>query len=358
MTFTPPQGRKWPVAILGATGAVGQTFIRLLADHPWFEVAEVAASERSEGKKYSEAARWLEGSMPPAVAAMTVKSVDPSCVTSPIVFSALDASVAGDVERAFATAGRFVLSNAKNFRMDADVPLVIPEVNANHLGLIDRQRRERGWEGAIVTNANCAATVAAVALAPLQERFGIDQLFMTTMQAVSGAGYPGVASLDILGNVIPYIADEEPKLEREMLKLLGTYRNGAIEPANMKVSSHTNRVAVEHGHTVCITASFHKSATADEAREVLRSWKGDESTWKLPSRPEYPLAVTDEANRPQPRRDVNEGAGMTVTVGRVRPDPVLDIRMVAMGHNTIRGAAGGSVLNAELLAATGRLGEA
>ncbi len=358
MTFTPPNGKRWPVAILGATGAVGQTFIRLLADHPWFEVAEVAASERSEGKKYSEAARWLEGEMPAAVGGMTVKSVDPSVISSPIVFSALDAAVAGDVERAFATAGRFVLSNAKNFRMDADVPLVIPEVNANHLQLIDIQRRERGWTGAIVTNANCAATVAAIALAPLQERFGIAQLFLTTMQAVSGAGYPGVPSLDILGNVIPYIADEEPKLEREMLKLLGTYRNGVVEPADMRVSSHTNRVAVEHGHTVCITASFHAKATADEAREVLRGWKGDESTWELPSRPEYPLAVTDEANRPQPRRDVNEGAGMTVTVGRVRPDTVLDIRMVAMGHNTIRGAAGGSVLNAELLAATGRLGNA
>ncbi len=358
MTFTPSNGKRWPVAILGATGAVGQTFIRLLADHPWFEVAEVVASERSEGKKYSEAARWLEGEMPTVVGGMTVKSAEPSSISSPIVFSALDASVAGDIELAFATAGRFVLSNAKNFRMDADVPLVIPEVNANHLQLIDRQRRERGWTGAIVTNANCAATVAAVALAPLQERFGIAQLFMTTMQAVSGAGYPGVPSLDILGNVIPYIADEEPKVEREMLKLLGTYRNGNVEPANMKVSAHTNRVAVEHGHTVCITASFHQKATADEAREVLRGWKGDESTWSLPSRPEYPLAVTDEANRPQPRRDVNEGAGMTVTVGRVRPDTVLDIRMVAMGHNTIRGAAGGSVLNAELLAATGRLGTA
>ncbi|MEO8576482.1 MAG: aspartate-semialdehyde dehydrogenase [Gemmatimonadales bacterium] len=351
-------GKRWPVAILGATGAVGQTFIRLLANHPWFEVAEVAASERSEGKKYFEAARWLEGEMPESVRGMTVKAVDPSCISSPIAFSALDSSVAGDVELAFAKAGKFVLSNAKNFRMDDDVPLVIPEVNANHLELIERQRRERGWKGAIVTNANCAATVAAVALAPLQERFGIDQLFMTTMQAVSGAGYPGVPSLDILGNVIPYIADEEPKLEREMLKLLGKYRNGAVEMADMKVSSQTNRVAVEHGHTVCITASFHNKATADEAREVLRAWKGDKSTWELPSRPEYPLYVTDEVNRPQPRRDVNDGAGMTVTVGRVRPDPILDIRMVAMGHNTIRGAAGGSVLNAELLAATGRLGTA
>jgi aspartate-semialdehyde dehydrogenase len=227
-------------------------------------------------------------------------------------------------------------------------------VNADHLCLIDVQRKKRGWSGAIVTNANCAATVAAVALAPLQEAFGIDQLFMMTMQAVSGAGYPGVPSLDILGNVIPYIKDEEPKLEAEMLKLLGKYNNGAIELADMKVSSHTNRVAVEHGHTVCVTASFHEKVTVEQATEVLRNWRGHQSTWDLPTRPEFPLAFTDAPNRPQPRRDVNAGGGMTVTVGRVRPDPVLDIRMVAMGHNTIRGAAGGSVLNAELLASTGR----
>lgn len=358
MTYSPPNGQKWPVAILGATGAVGQTFIRLLANHPWFEIAEVAASERSEGKRYSDAAWWLEGEMPASVANMIVKSTDPAGIRSPIAFSALDSSVAGDVEGAFAAAGKFVLSNAKNFRMDADVPLVIPEVNASHLQLIERQRRERGWTGAIVTNANCAATVAAVALAPLQERFGIDQLFLTTMQAVSGAGYPGVASLDILGNVIPYIADEEPKLESEMLKLLGRYADGVVELANMKVSAQTNRVAVEHGHTVCITASFHEPATAEQALAALRGWRGDEATWNLPSHPERPLVVADEANRPQPRRDVNAGAGMTVTVGRVRADTVLDIRMVALGHNTIRGAAGGSVLNAELLAATGRLGKA
>lgn len=355
MTFAPPSGKKWPVAILGATGAVGQTFIRLLVNHPWFEVAEVAASERSEGKPYAEAARWIEGDMPEAVARMTVQPTDPSRISSAITFSALDSSVAGDVERAFASAGKFVLSNAKNFRMEPDVPLVIPEVNADHLQLLERQRKERGWKGAIVTNANCAATVAAVALAPLEEKFGIDRLFMTTMQAVSGAGYPGVPSLDILGNVIPYIADEEPKLEREMTKLLGRYSDGAVHKAPMKVSSHTNRVAVEHGHTVCITASFRNSATVEQAVDALRSWKGNEATWNLPSRPERPLVVADEPNRPQPRRDVDAGAGMTVTVGRVRPDPILDIRMVALGHNTIRGAAGGSVLNAELLAATGRL---
>ena len=355
MTWAPPNGLRYPVAILGATGAVGQTFIRLLANHPWFEIVELAASERSEGKTYAEAAKWIEGVMPESVAGMIVKSIDPAGITSPIVFSALDSSVAGDAERAFAEAGKFVLSNAKNFRMEDDVPLVIPEVNASHLGLLDRQRRERGWTGAIVTNANCAATVAAVALAPLQERFGIETLFLTTMQAVSGAGYPGVASLDILGNVIPYIADEEPKLEKEMKKLLGTFDNESVTMASMKVSSHTNRVAVEHGHTVCITASFRQRITPDDALAALREWKGEPATFDLPSRPKQTLIVTDEPNRPQPRRDVNEGNGMTVIVGRVRPDPILDIRMVALGHNTIRGAAGGSVLNAELFARTGRL---
>jgi aspartate-semialdehyde dehydrogenase len=355
MTWSPPNGLRYPVAILGATGAVGQTFIRLLSNHPWFEIAELAASERSEGKRYGDAAKWIEGAMPAGIADMVVKSTNPAGITSPIAFSALDSSVAGDVERAFAEAGKFVLSNAKNFRMEEDVPLVIPEVNASHLGLLERQRRERGWKGAIVTNANCAATVAAVALAPLQERFGIEKLFMTTMQAVSGAGYPGVASLDILGNVIPFIADEEPKLEREMLKLLGKYENDAITLADMGVSSHTNRVAVQHGHTVCITASFRNRVTADEATEALSTWQGDPATFDLPSRPALPLIVSDEPNRPQPRRDVDSGNGMSVIVGRVRPDPILDIRMVALGHNTIRGAAGGSVLNAELLARTGRL---
>jgi len=355
MKNLPPNGKRWPVAILGATGAVGQTFIRLLENHPWFEVTEVAASERSAGKRYDAATRWLEGRMPSRVAGLMVLPADPARVTAPIVFSALDSSVAGDVERAFAVAGRWVLSNARNFRMEADVPLVIPEVNADHLQLIERQRQERGWSGAIVTNANCAATVAAVALAPLHERFSIDTLFITTMQAVSGAGYPGVASLDILGNVIPYIADEEPKLEREMRKLLGRYEDGEVHDAEMRVSAQTNRVAVEHGHTVCLTALFRERPTAAQAVETLHAWRGAQSAWDLPSRPEHTLIVTDEADRPQPRRDVNAGNGMTVTVGRVREDPILHIRLVALGHNTIRGAAGGSVLNAELLASTGQL---
>lgn len=358
MTSMKSPERRWPVAILGATGAVGQTFIRLLASHPWFEIAEVVASERSEGKKYREAAGWLEGEMPDSVGDLVVKSTDVSGITSPIAFSALDSGVAGEVEHAFASAGKLVLSNAKNFRMHEDVPLVIPEINADHMQLLDRQRQERGWKGAIITNANCAATVAAVALAPLEQAFGIEQLFLMTMQAVSGAGYPGVPSLDILGNVIPYIADEEPKLEHEMTKLLGRYEDSGITPAPMRVSSHTNRVPVEHGHTVCINASFRSRVTPDDALDALRSWNGCSETRNLPSRPEKTLVVMDEPNRPQPRKDVNAGAGMTVSVGRVRNDPILDIRMVALGHNTIRGAAGGSVLNAELLAVTGRLDNA
>jgi aspartate-semialdehyde dehydrogenase len=334
-------------------------FVRLLANHPWFEIAELAASERSAGKKYGEVTRWLEGAPPPpAILMRRVIACDPGLVSAPIVFSALDAAVAGEVEMAFAKAGKFVLSNAKNFRMEPDVPLVIPEVNGDHLGLIDCQRRNRGWKGAIVTNANCSATVAAVALAPLHQKFAIRQLFLSTMQAVSGAGYPGVPSLDILGNVIPYIADEEPKLEREMLKLLGTYVDGQVTSASFKVSAHTNRVPVEHGHTICMSIGFEETPTPEQAVETMRSWRGFPATVGLPTRPEHPLVVTDAPDRPQPKRDVNAGDGMTVTVGRVRRDAILDLRMVALGHNTVRGAAGGSVLNAELLASTGTLDSA
>ena len=347
---------KWPVAVLGATGAVGQMFVRLLADHPWFELTELAASERSAGKRYGEATRWLGGPPPPvSIQNRRVIACDPGVVSAPIVFSALDAIVAGEVEMAFASAGKFVLSNAKNHRMEPDVPLVIPEVNGDHLGLIECQRKRRGWDGAIVTNANCSATVAAVALAPLHQKFGIRQLFLSTMQAVSGAGYPGVPSLDILGNVIPYIAEEESKLEREMHKLLGKFEDGEITSAVFKVSAHTNRVPVEHGHTICLTIGFEETPTPEAAIETMRAWQGLPATAGLPSRPEHPLVVSDAPDRPQPKRDVDAGDGMTVTVGRVRRDSVLDLRMVALGHNMVRGAAGGSVLNAELLASSGGL---
>ena len=345
---------RLPVAVLGATGAVGQTFIRLLEDHPWFRLAEVAASERSAGKRYGDVTRWIEGTLPAAAAGMTVTLCDPATVRSPIVFCALDAAAAEELEPAFARAGRFVLSNAKHFRMESDVPLVIPEVNADHLALLDAQRA-RGWSGGVVTNANCAATVAAMALAPLHAAFGLTELFLSTMQAVSGAGYPGVPSLDILGNVIPYIGDEEPKLEREMQKMLGTLVGASVTPAAFVVSAHANRVPVEHGHTVAMSARFARKPTVALALEVLREWRGAESVRGLPSAPEHPLLVTDAPDRPQPRRDVMAGKGMSVTVGRVREDSMFDLKFVAMGHNTIRGAAGGSILNAELLAATGRL---
>ena len=355
MTSPPFFPARIPVAVLGATGAVGQTFVRLLDGHPLFELVEVAASERSAGRPYAEATRWLEGQMPDAVAGLEVQSCDPSRLGAAIVFSALDATAAGELEPEFARAGRLVLSNAKNFRMEADVPLVIPEVNGDHLRLLEVQRKRRGWSGGIVTNANCAATVAAVALAPLHEAFGIRQLFVATMQAVSGAGYPGVPSLDIVGNVIPYIADEEPKIERELPKLLGRFGGDAIEMAPMRVSAHANRVPVEHGHTVCMSIALERSATPEEATEALRTWRGYEDARGLPSAPARALVVVDAVDRPQPRRDVWTGRGQTVVVGRVRSDPVLDLRLVALGHNTVRGAAGGSVLNAELLLKLGAL---
>ncbi len=348
-----PRVPRIPVAVLGATGAVGQTFVRLLQAHPWFELAEVGASERSAGRRYRDATRWLEGEMPAHTAELEVRACVPGDIAAPIIFSALDAAAADSIEPAFARAGRLVLSNAKSYRMEDDVPLVIPEVNADHLGLLDVQRRGRGWSGAIVTNANCAATVAAMALAPLHEEFVVRQLFLVTMQAVSGAGYPGVPSLDILGNVIPFIGDEEPKLERELPKLLGRYTGDVVEHASFRTSAHTNRVPVEHGHTVCMSVGFERRADVAAATEVLRAWRGAPGVGVLPSAPATPLVVTEAENRPQARRDVHAGAGMSVVVGRVRADSVLDLRLVALGHNTIRGAAGGSVLNAELLVARG-----
>lgn len=344
---------RLPVAVLGATGAVGQTFVRLLANHPWFELVEVAASDRSAGKRYADVTRWIEGAMPDSVKDLVVATCDPKAVRAKLVFSAVDAEAASTIEPAFALDGRFVFSNTKTFRMAPEVPLVIPEVNASHFALLDAQKG-RGWSGGVVTNANCAATVAAMALAPLHEAFEVTELFLATMQAVSGAGYPGVASLDILGNVIPYISDEEPKIEREMQKILGAVKGSSLVPAQFKVSAHANRVPVEHGHTVACSVRFATKPTVAAALSALREWRGDEAVRGLPSAPERALVVTDAADRPQPRRDVMAGNGMTVTVGRVRDDAIFDLRLVALGHNTIRGAAGCSVLNAEYLARDGR----
>ncbi len=356
--MTEPNGNRIPVAVLGATGAVGQTFIRLLADHAWFRVAEVAASERSVGKAYREAAPWLEGNLAPEIASLTVQPCDPAALRSRVVFSALDSAVAGDIEPAFAKAGAMVLSNAKNYRMAQDVPLVIPEVNASHFGLLSVQQAARGWPagGGIVTNANCAATVAAMALAPLHETFGVTRVFVVTMQAVSGAGYPGVPSLDALGNVIPYIADEEPKIERELNKMLGRFDGGGIVVAPFTVSAQANRVAVEHGHLACLSVELERPAPLEAVAQALEAWRGDPVACGLPSSPERALLVATRPDRPQSRRDVNAGHGMTVTVGRLRPDPLFHVKYVALGHNTIRGAAGGSILNAEVLVRQGVIG--
>ena len=346
--------KRRTVAVLGATGAVGQSFVKLLHGHPWFDLVAVAASERSAGRPYVEAAKWLSSEpMPDSIAKMTVAPCDPDKVDAELVFSALDSSVAGEAEAAFAKAGRFVLSNAKNYRMDPDVPLVIAEVNPDHLDILESQQKRRGWKGGIVTNGNCVAIVGALPLAPIQQTFGISRIFASTMQAVSGAGYPGVPSLDILGNVIPLIKDEEPKIETELQKFLGSTRNGIIESAPFKVSSHANRVAVEHGHTICMSIELTKKASPDEVSAVIAAWTGAPAARGLPSAPDRPVQMATSPDRPQPRLDVNAGKGMTVTVGRVRADTIFDIRMVVSGHNIIRGAAGASVLNAELLVKRG-----
>lgn len=349
----PFNGHRLPVAILGATGMVGQTFVRLLADHPWFTVTTVAASERSAGKSYADATKWLEGDMPASVRNLVVKPCDPAVITEAVVFSALDSGPAQELEPAFATRGAIVLSNAKSYRMAPDVPLLIPEINSAHLALLDVQRRQRGWSGAIVTNANCATIVLAMALAPLHAAFGARRLFVATMQAVSGAGYPGVSALDILGNVVPYIGDEEPKLETEGQKILGRFEQGSVTSAPFVISAHTNRVPVEHGHTVCVSVEFDTPVSPEAAMDVLRNWRGDTDARGLPSSPPSPLVVHTAHDRPQPRRDVNRDGGMSVHVGRVRSDPQFHLRLVAMGHNVIRGAAGASIQNAELLAVRG-----
>jgi aspartate-semialdehyde dehydrogenase len=361
MTAPRPRAVRGPasrrrVAVLGATGAVGQAFVRLLANHPWFELAEVAASERSAGKPYAEAARWIgTDEIPSSVASLSVLPCDPARITADVVFSALDSTAAQDAEPAFARAGKMVLTNAKNYRMAPDVPLVIAEVNPTHLDVLDAQRRHRGWSGGIVANGNCSAIVTALPLAPIHERFGINKLVVVTMQAISGAGYPGVPSLDILGNVIPYIGDEEPKIEGEVAKFLGRSTGSEIESAPIVVSAHANRVPVEHGHTVCMSIGLDRPATAAEVQAALTDWRGAEAARGLPTAPEHPVIVSTQPDRPQPRRQVDTGNGMTVVVGRVRPDPILDVKLVAMGHNIVRGAAGASVLNAELMLAGGLL---
>jgi aspartate-semialdehyde dehydrogenase len=343
--------QRIPVSVLGATGTVGQKFVRLLAEHPWFEIVAVAASSASAGRRYEEAARWREPvPLPRAVAGMMVQDCAPS-LPGRIAFSALDAEVAGPIEEAFARSGAVVVTNARNHRMDPDVPLLIPEVNADHVALVDCQRELRGWKGSILANPNCSTAALALALAPLHRAFGIERLFVSTMQAVSGAGYPGVPSLDIVGNVIPHIGGEEEKIERESRKILGTLSNGAVEPAGFAVSAHTNRVAVVDGHMATVSVGFERRVKPHEAITVLQDFRGPSAVTRLPSSPNPPIEVDERIDRPQPRLDLDRGAGMAVTVGRVRPCSVLDLRLVVLGHNTVRGAAGQGVQIAELLVA-------
>lgn len=340
------------VGVLGATGVVGQQFVLRLARHPWFNVTWLAASERSEGKVYRDVAPWrLTAPIPDASARRTVQPCVPGKGPK-VVFSGLDASVAGEIEGAFAAAGHIVVSNARNYRMDPLVPLLIPEVNADHLQLVAEQRKTKGWTGAIVTNPNCSTVVLAMALAPLLA-FDIRSVIVSTMQAVSGAGYPGVPSLDILGNVVPFIGGEEEKMEAETLKILGT--DGGRSPHPAVVSAHTNRVPVIDGHTMTVSVDLAARPAVQDVVAALQDFKGRPQELALPSAPNPAVVVMTEANRPQPRLDADRGDGMAVSVGRVRSCPVLHTRFVALGHNTVRGAAGAAILNAELMKAEGLL---
>jgi aspartate-semialdehyde dehydrogenase len=342
------------VGVLGATGMVGQEFVNFLREHPWFDLKFLAASDRSAGKTYREATTWrLGGETPSYVSEIVVSDSAPKGAPK-LMFSAMDASVATEIEQAFAKAGHVIVSNSRNHRMDADVPLLVPEANADHLELLREQRRVRGWAGAIVTNPNCSTIVLVMALAPLKQ-FGIKKVIVTTMQAVSGAGYPGVASLDILGNVVPFIGGEEAKMESETQKILGSFAGGKIEPLAARVSASCNRVPVVDGHTICVSVEFEKKPSEQEIIAALNGHRGVPQQKNLPSAPAQPVIYMEQADRPQPRRDVERESGMAVFVGRLRKCPVLDYKFVAMGHNTVRGAAGAAVLNAELMKAQGLL---
>ncbi len=342
-----------PVAVLGATGAVGQRFVQLLANHPWFEIVALAASERSAGQRYAEAANWvIPGDPPPGAGEMVVQPLEPN-LPARLVFSALPGSVAPEVEVAFARAGYAVCSNASAHRQAPGVPLLIPEVNAGHVAMLPRQRAERGWPGLIVASPNCTTTGIVLPLKPLDDAFGLRRVFAASMQAISGAGYPGVASLDILGNVVPYIGGEEEKIEAETRLLLGRLVDGRRVESAALVSAQANRVPVLDGHTVCLSLGFERPPSPEQAIEVLSGFRGEVAARPLPSAPEHPILVRHEPDRPQPRRDRDAEGGMAVTVGRVRPCPLLDLRLVSVSHNTLRGAASGSILNAELLVATG-----
>lgn len=356
--WLPPAGGKIDVGILGATGVVGQHFVSLLNGHPWFRVSWLAASERSAGKRYSELAWRLPAELPADVARLEVSPLDAIDKAPSLLFSALDASVAGEAETAFAASGRLVVSNARNHRMDPLVPLLIPEVNPDHLALLDDQRRARGLKGAggIVTNPNCSTVVIAMVLAGLRQ-FQPTRIVVTTLQALSGAGYPGVASLDALGNVVPYIGGgEEEKIQTETLKLLGTYAGGAVRDAGFTVSATTTRVPVVDGHTAVMSVELAARPSIDEVSAALAAFTAEPQARALPMAPTPPILVHAAQDRPQPRLDVHHGRGMTVHCGRIRPCPIFGYKLVALGHNVVRGAAGAAILNAELIVARARSG--
>jgi aspartate-semialdehyde dehydrogenase len=346
-----------PVGILGATGMVGQQFIALLANHPWFKVEWLGASQRSEGKAFRDAAAWrLPNHLPDDIAKKVVETAAPGNAPR-LVFSGLDSSVAGEIEGAFAEAGHVVVSNSRNYRMEPTVPLLIPEVNADHLALLDAQGAERGWKGRIVTNPNCATVVIAMALAPLRQ-YGLRTTVVTTLQAISGAGYPGVPSWDILGNVIPQIGGgEEDKVESESNKILGALSRSKtrVELHPVKVSATTTRVPVQNGHTASMSVGLEQKPSPEDVIDAWSSFKGRPQDHQLPSAPPRPIVYLQEVNRPQPLLDVNRDGGMTVTIGRLRRCPLFDYKFVALGHNTIRGAAGAAILNAELMHREGLL---
>lgn len=343
-----------PVAVLGATGTVGQQFVSLLEKHPQFSIVELVASPRNKGKRYKDACNWkLSHSVPSSVADMIVKTSD-SALSAPVLFSGLDSSVAGPIEERYAHDGHIIISNAVNHRMDPDVPLVIPEVNPEHFDLIKKQP----YKGVIITNSNCSTMFLTMVLAPLKRAFGLRAVHVTTMQAISGAGYPGVPAMDILSNVIPFILGEEEKMEQEAQKILGSVDETGLHPAEFLLSAQCNRVPVYDGHTESVVVEFTDSHKPDieTVRSILESFSGIPQELDLPSAPKHPIIVLDEPDRPQPRRDIYRDGGMVTFVGRLRTDPIADMKMVVLGHNTIRGAAGAAILNAEALVALGYSG--